>query len=41
MSQPDETWQRIVDANKAAGVDVEWSVADRDQIEALAVDRLE
>jgi hypothetical protein len=38
MSQPDETWQRIVDANKAAGVDVEWSVADRDQIEALADD---
>jgi hypothetical protein len=38
MSQPDETWQRIAEANKAAGVDSEWSVAERDQIEALADD---
>lgn len=38
MSHPDDTWQRIAEANRAAGVDVDWSVAERDQMEALADD---
>jgi hypothetical protein len=39
MSQPDDTWRRIAEANAAAGVtDDPWSLAERDQIEALADD---
>jgi hypothetical protein len=33
-----DTWDRINAANAAAGVFEEWSVAERDQIEALAVE---
>lgn len=38
MHQLDETWQRIDAANKAAGGQVDWTVAERDQMEALADD---
>lgn len=38
MSQFNETWQRIADANTAAGVDTDWTVAERDQMEAFADD---
>jgi hypothetical protein len=38
MSDLDETWQRIAAANAAAGVDFDLSVAERDQLEALADD---
>ena len=36
--QSDETWQRIAAANRAAGVDAGWTVAQRDQMEALVSD---
>lgn len=39
MQQPDDcTWNRIAAANHAAGVDPQWSVAERDQMGALADD---
>lgn len=38
MSQPDDTWQRIADANAALGLDTDWPVAARDQMEAFADD---
>jgi hypothetical protein len=33
-----DTWTRIEEANKAAGWPNDWTVAERDQIEALADD---
>lgn len=36
MTSLDATWQRIYEAGKAAGVDVDWTLAERDQMEALA-----
>lgn len=38
MSELDDTWQRIAEANQAAGIDPQWSVAERDQMEAAADD---
>lgn len=38
MSDLDDTWQRIAQANQAAGIDPQWSVAERDQMEAAAND---
>jgi len=38
MSQIDDTWQRIAAANRAAGIDRGWSLAERDQMEAAADD---
>ncbi|AKK28701.1 hypothetical protein AB431_20770 [Mycobacterium sp. EPa45] len=38
MIHLDDTWQRIYEAKQAAGIDVDWTVAERDQMEALADD---
>ena len=38
MTLVEETWSRINEANIAAGWFGEWTVAERDQIEALADD---
>ncbi|BBY86691.1 hypothetical protein MTOK_24730 [Mycolicibacterium tokaiense] len=38
MYNDDDTWNRIAEANAAAGIDTDWSVAERDQTEALADD---
>lgn len=38
MHQLNETWERIHEANQAAGVRVDYTVAECDQIEALADD---
>lgn len=38
MFQLDETWQRISETNKAAGVQVDWTATERGQMEALADD---
>lgn len=38
MTILNETWQRIAEANAAAGVADDWTVAERDQMEALADD---
>lgn len=38
MSQLDDTWERIYQANRAAGVQPNYTVAERDQTEALADD---
>jgi hypothetical protein len=34
----DDAWTRIEEANRAAGWPNDWTVAERDQIEALADD---
>lgn len=38
MNMFDDTWHRIAAANDAGGIDPQWSVAERDQMEALADD---
>lgn len=38
MDQLDDTWARIYEANRASGVCLNYTVAERDQMEALADD---
>ncbi|MCV7230635.1 hypothetical protein [Mycolicibacterium komossense] len=38
MIELDDTWRRIYDANTAAGIATDWTLAERDQMEALAAD---